>query len=95
MEFLVKKILIEKIDGERRLISKKKKKNKTLEDYRLIKLKRTQIRELKKEIIDQFGPFWFTDKSPLFDAIKSNELILSQAQGGPHKCKIKEIISII
>lgn len=43
-----------------------------------------QIKNLKRII----GQDWFTDKSPLYDAIKTGEIKLLPYQG-THKCKVE------
>lgn len=43
---------------------------------------------LKKELLADFGDEWFTDKSPMFDAIDTGMLILGKYS---YKCTIKKL----
>lgn len=52
---------------------------------------RSEARSLKKVISSLFGEEWFTDESPLFNAIKTGTLSLPESQGGNHKVKITKI----
>lgn len=49
------------------------------------------ISNLKKILLEDFGEQWFTDKSPLFFAIKSGILSLPKNQGGDLKILIQKI----
>lgn len=46
---------------------------------------------LKRVISDLFGSEWFTDNSPLHEAIKTGILSLPPHQGGNHKCKLIKV----
>ena len=48
-------------------------------------------KQLKKEMKYFFGPEWFTDKSPLFDAYKTGKMYLSPWQGGEINCKVEQL----
>lgn len=66
----------------------------------IIKPTRARIDELKdsperarlqSELVSQFGQDWFTDQSPLFEAITTGMLELLPHQGGSHPCIIKQV----
>ena len=48
-------------------------------------------KQFKKELKEMFGSEWFTDKSPYFDAISTNVLVMPSHQGGSMNCIIKQI----
>jgi hypothetical protein len=48
-------------------------------------------RELKRDIKDMFGNNFFTDSSPLYKAIETGYIELSESQCSKHKCKLEKI----
>ena len=50
-----------------------------------------EVKLLKAELKEKFGSEWFTDNSPLFEAITTGILELPESQGGPVPCIVKQI----
>lgn len=50
-----------------------------------------KVKDLLRQLKEQFGTSWFLDKSPLFDAITTGIISLPAHQGGDHKCKIEKV----
>jgi hypothetical protein len=48
--------------------------------------------DIKSVLRNAFGENWFTNKSPLFDAIQTAKLELLPQQGGTHNVFIKKIV---
>jgi hypothetical protein len=55
------------------------------------KANQSQIKRLKRRLIEMYGVNWFTDQSPLFYAIETGILKLLPQQGGSHQIKIEKI----
>ncbi len=47
---------------------------------------------IKRQMKSYFSDNWFTDESPLFDAIKTNKLILLIQQGNVHDIKVELVV---
>lgn len=47
--------------------------------------------ELKRQLKQMFGDNWFTDKSPIYEALKTGVLSLPQTQGGQTTCKVEAV----
>jgi hypothetical protein len=47
-----------------------------------------KIKALKQELLEMFGENWFTNQSPLFEAMETGILSLPKQQGGDHNCKV-------
>lgn len=58
-----------------------------IDELEIIK-KNKEAKLLKKELKDTYGESWFTDKSPLFEAISTSYLNLPNNQGGIRECKV-------
>lgn len=65
--------------------------DKVVGHLQLFKGTEGSVKEIKKTIKGLFGEEYFTDSSPLFDAIKSGYLDLPVSQGGRTKCKVKRL----
>lgn len=66
--------------------------NKIYEIERLNRWKPTsESIKLKRDLFTMFGSDYFTDKSPLFEAIKTGILDLPKHQGGKIPCQVKLI----
>jgi hypothetical protein len=59
---------------------------KKTDDKDLIKVCKSKIRELKRQLEETFGESWFTNKSPLFEASKTGKLELPYY--GIRDCKL-------
>lgn len=46
---------------------------------------------IKNQIQEMYGEHWFTNKSPLFEAIKTGTLSLLPQQGGDHPVSFKKL----
>lgn len=64
-----------------------KKKSKDKKDL----AKKQELYQLKLKRNGYFEGDYFTDKSPLYDAIKTGILILPKSQGGSQQCSIELI----
>lgn len=49
------------------------------------------VKPIKAEIKQKYGEHWFTDRSPLFYAIKSCEMDLGPNAGGIHKVRLTKV----
>lgn len=50
---------------------------------------------IKKELVNEFGKYWFTDKSPLWKSLLGGVMKLPSQQGGNHSVKLTKVSSII
>lgn len=55
------------------------------------KKKKRAVNKIKSIMSDMFSNNWFTNKSPLYNSIKTGVLILPDQQGGKHNIKITKI----
>ena len=47
-----------------------------------------KIQQIKKELLEMFGEFYFTNQSPLYDAIFSYSLVMPEHCGGTKPCSV-------
>ena len=67
------------------------KPTETKIDFLEVKKKTKDAEYLKRELKSKYGTFWFTNESPLFDAIVTGYLSLPICQGGETKCNVIKI----